>query len=125
MHTSGNQKARFGRAGRTSGPSSTEVAGRPLKRVIRPSVLVAALLVFFLALPLVSPAAASPLSQKQAELKAARAKMTKLQDSLDALTKKFATAEANLAVTEDAITAVEKDITRTNMDLEIVRAQVS
>lgn len=85
----------------------------------------AALLVFFLVLPVFSPAVASPLSQKQAELKAARAKMTKLQDSLDALTKKFATAEANLAVTEDAITAVEKDIARTNKDLQIVRAQVS
>lgn len=85
------------------------------------------LLVFFSGFMLVGPvfpaSAASTLAQKEAELKAARTQMAKLQDSLDALTKKFATAEANLAVTEDAIVVLEKDITRSSNDLDIARAE--
>ncbi len=83
------------------------------------------LLVLLLVMPVSSIAAASPLTQKQAELKTARAKMTQLQDSLDSLTKKFATAEANLAQTGDAIEALQKDILRSNQDLETARAQLA
>ena len=86
-----------------------------------PSALVLSLLVLLLIVPAFSTATASTLSQKQAELKTARAKLTKLQDSLDALTKKFATAEANLAVTADAITAVQKDIKQSDEDLATAR----
>jgi murein DD-endopeptidase MepM/ murein hydrolase activator NlpD len=88
-------------------------------------VLVASLLVLLLVVPVFSPAIASTLTQKQAELNTARAQMAKLQDSLDALTKKFATAEANLAQTEDAITAVQNDIARSNKDLGTARTKLA
>lgn len=119
MSTSREQEAYLRRAGPHGGSRLRKGLGRRA-----PSVLVASLLVLLLIVPVFSVAAASTLSQKQAELKSARAQMAKLQDSLDALTKKFATAEANLAVTEDAITAVQNDISRSNKDLDTARARL-
>jgi len=120
MSTSRKQEACLRRAARHGGSRLRTGLGR-----CAPSVLVASLLVLLLVVPVFSIAIASTLSQKQAELKSARTQMAKLQDSLDALTKKFATAEANLAVTEDAITAVQKDISRSNKDLDTARARLA
>lgn len=87
--------------------------------------LLAALFVFLLLAPAASPASASTLSQKEAELKAARARLAELQESMDALADKFSSAEARLAEIDDAIRVAEADISRSNRDLGIVQAQLA
>ncbi len=83
-------------------------------------------LVFLLVLlPAPQSTAASALSQKQAELKAARAQLAELQEQFDALATKYGNAESRLAEIEEAIGEVKKDIARTNKDLGIVQAQLA
>jgi peptidoglycan LD-endopeptidase LytH len=86
---------------------------------------VALLLVFFVVAPLFSPALASTLSQKQAQLREASAQLAHLQDSLNELADKYGKAEARLAQIDDAIAAVEKDIARSNKDIVVARARLA
>jgi len=83
------------------------------------------LVLLLVVLPTPESTAASALSQKQAELKAARARLAELQEQFDALAAKYGDAESRLAEIEEAIGEVKKDIARTKKDLGIVQAQLA
>ncbi len=59
-----------------------------------------------------SPAAASPLSERRAELEAARARLNQLQAELNEFAVAFGNAEARAAEIEEAIVALEADEAR-------------
>ena len=72
-----------------------------------------------------SAAEGSTLTQKQAELQDASARLNKLQASLDELAAKYNNAEVRLAVLDDAIADIENDIARSEKDYGIAQAQLA
>lgn len=102
-----------------------EAHARRIGRWASPSFAVSALLVFLVVLPLFSPALGSTLSQKQAQLSEASARLGRLQDSLNALADKYGKAEARLAEIDDAINEVENDIARSKKDMGIAQGRLA
>ncbi|MFH0917113.1 MAG: peptidoglycan DD-metalloendopeptidase family protein [bacterium] len=102
-----------------------EARRRRIGRWVSPSFVLSLLLIFLVALPLFSPALGSTLSQKQAELNEASARLGRLQDSLNELAAKYGKAEARLAQIDDAISLAENDIARSKKDLGIAQAQLA
>ncbi len=71
-----------------------------------------------------SPAAASPLSERRAELEAAQARLGQLQAELNEFAVAFGNAEARAAEIEEAIVALEADEARSLSDLAEAQAQL-
>lgn len=75
--------------------------------------------------PLLEPLAASPLSDKQAELEAARGRLDRLQEELDEYAAAYGQAEARQAEIDDAIVAAEADEQRSRADLGTVQEKLN
>ncbi len=95
-------------------------------------VAAAVLLIFFVALPVVSPASGASiqslkdrLAAKQAELNAAHAEYSKFQDELNVLAEKHNDAEVRMAQIEQAIGGVENEIALAEKDMDIAQAQLA
>ena len=102
----------------------------PVSRLSRLSRLVlagsvVALLAFLPASPVVDSALASPLSEKQAELEAARGRLSRLQEELDAYAAAYGEAEARQAEIDDAIVSAEADEQRSRADLGTVQDKLN
>ncbi|NLE11080.1 MAG: peptidoglycan DD-metalloendopeptidase family protein [Actinobacteria bacterium] len=96
---------------------------------VSPLFVLALLVIFLVATPLLSPASGltlkEKLAEKQAELNAAYAEYSKFQDELNALAQKHNAAEIRLAEIDDAINSVENEINKGEKDLAVARAQLA
>jgi len=99
-------------------------------RVSIVTTLAAAVLVAFGAVSIMAVApdpalAATTLAQTESELAAAKTELRARQSELDKLAQRYATAQDELATTEDRVTEVQAQADRAAADLEIMRARLN
>lgn len=111
-------------------PWHTLQGGAVVRRSVRLGALLCAcalgclLLVVAVLASGISLAGATTLSERRAELEAAKQRLNELQDELDRYAEAFGNAESRAAEIEDAIAAAEADEARSRSDLDLSRSQL-
>lgn len=122
MSTSHKMGARVRSGGRGDKRERGSVSATRRKAML---IGLSAFLLVALISPFVPAALGSTLTQAQKDLNAAQAQLDKFQDGMNLLAAKYAQAEARQATLDDAVTAAQDDIAKSEKDLAAAQQQLT